>query len=245
MDPLSKPSLALAKKTLPQPLFEVLNYLADQDLKDCVLAGGTALSGFYTGHRRSDDIDLFVKDNFSFKVAKLAILNLKKIQVQFLKEVTSSYYYNANCSLKNHFFTIDIILDENLFRVGEFFKIKNGFQVSSLRTLLSMKSAALVSRASEKDLSDVHKLFEIFKELSIAEFLKLGSAIDAGVNAESMLAAIGGAVLREDACDFSLNSKTSKKIIFNEINEFQKIMIKSLQVYLQNAKAPALGELLY
>jgi len=126
--------------------------------------------------------------------------------VQFIKETTSAFYYHTACTYKGHFFTIDLVVDENLFRVGEFHLTENKILIASLPTLLRMKSAALVSRASEKDLSDLLQLFSIFKNVTIPEFIELGQSIDGGVNAESMLAAISGAILREDACDFSLNS---------------------------------------
>ena len=80
-------------------------------------------------------------------------------------------------------------------------------KIASLTTLLRMKSAALVSRSSEKDLYDLIQLFNIFSDLNIATFIAFGQSIDSGVNAESMLASIGGTTLRQEACDFSLEKK--------------------------------------
>lgn len=244
MDASTEPNITLAQKTLPQPLFEILQYLINQKLEGCALVGGTALSGFYTGHRRSDDLDLFTKDQFSFRATQLAIQSLKSKTVDFLKETTSTFYYNANCKFKNHFFTIDVVFDKNLFDVGEFYPVGNKLKIASLSTLLRMKSAALVSRASEKDISDIIQLFTIFPNLSIHDFITLGKSIDGGVNPESMLAAVGGASLQLNACDFSLDSKKTKETTYDEILRFQKNLTMSLQEYLKNQKPPVLGKLI-
>ena len=63
----TKPSLELAKKGLPAPLYQCLEYFFQQDIPSLILVGGTALSGFYAGHRRSDDLDLFTKNADSQK----------------------------------------------------------------------------------------------------------------------------------------------------------------------------------
>lgn len=244
MDARTQPNLNLAKKILPKPLFEVLIYLINQQLDDCALVGGTALSGFYTGHRRSDDLDLFTKDPFSFRATLLAVQSLKSKSVVFLKETTSAFYYNANCKFKNHLFTVDIVLDKNLFDVGEFFSVGDTLKIASLSTLLSMKSAALVSRASEKDINDIIQLFDIFSNLSIQEFIALGKTIDRGVNPEAMLAAVGGANLRQEACNFSLDPAKTQQIVYNEILVFRKKLINSLQEYLKSQTPQPLGQLI-
>ena len=244
MDARTKPDLELAKKTLPRPLFKVLQYLIPRVPSDCVLVGGTALSGFYIAHRRSDDLDLFVKDEISFKATQLAVTSLKGQAVQFHSQSVSSFYFHANCSLENHFFTIDVVLDPGLFSVGEFFPLGENMQIASLQTLLRMKAAALVSRCSEKDLADMRRLLEICPQVAIEELIRFGRSIESGVSAESMLASVGGTQLREEACDFSLSAKENKKVIFRELERFQKQLVKSLQTFLVGQPAPPLGELM-
>lgn len=244
MDASTKPSLEMARNALPSPLFNVITWLMDLQLRDCALVGGTALSGFYTGHRRSDDIDLFTKDEISHKSAVVAMQSLKQKSVLYHKEVTSPYYYHANCSLEDHYFTIDIVNDSHLFEVGEFHLVEKKLEVASLHTLLRMKAATLVSRCSEKDLSDLLQLFALFSNLTIDKLIDLGHSIDAGVTAESMLASIGGATLNKEACDFSVDPKIKKEQVFKEIRTFQKLLIKSLQEYLKKQPPPPLGELL-
>jgi len=233
----------LAKKVLPKPLMETLIFLIESQLENCVLVGGTALSGFYIAHRRSDDIDLFTKDQISFKSAQKAVSTLRDKSIHFLKETTSAFYYHANCTFKKHSFTIDIVLDSHFFEVGEFYNIEGKMQIASLKTLICMKSAALVSRCSEKDLYDLIYLLKLYPNISISEFIEMGRTIDRGVHPESMLASLGGTLLREEACDFSLDSKINKKTIYKEITHFQKELIKSLQIFLKNQDPHPLNEL--
>ena len=58
---------------LPFPLLQALRHVFAQGLNDCVLVGGTALAGFYAGHRRSDDLDLFTGSATAFTQAVLAV----------------------------------------------------------------------------------------------------------------------------------------------------------------------------
>lgn len=244
MDARTKPNIAIARKTLPPQLFKVLAYLIDQDLQDCALVGGTALSGFYTSHRRSDDIDLFTENRISQDTAILVARSLVDHSVLFNNEKKSPFYYHANCSSGGHHFTLDIVLDKNLFKVGEFHLVEGKLKIASLETILRMKSAALVSRSGEKDLYDLIQLFNIFSNLNIATFIELGQSIASGVNAESMLASVGGAILRQEACDFSLEKKITKEIVYKKIKSFQKQMIVLLQNFLKKQKTPPLGELM-
>jgi len=243
MEPRTKPKLDIAKRVLPPQLFKVLESLM-QNKCPGVLVGGTALSGFYTAHRRSDDIDLFTQDESSQKATVYIVKNLKNISVEFHNETTSAYYYHANCSLNDHRFTIDVVMDKNLFQVGDFHLVNQNFKVASLETLLRMKSAALVSRASEKNLSDLIKLFAIFINLSISRFIELGASIDAGVNSESMLASLAGTTLRKESCDFSISPNINKDDVYKEIKSFSKRFIVLLQNHLKNQEAPPLKDII-
>lgn len=221
-----------------------LQKLMSLGLEGSALVGGTALSGFYTAHRRSDDLDLFTKDEASHKTAVLTVRALKKSGVVFSDERTSALYYHVNCFFENHQFTIDVVLDENLFRVGGFYDLGGGLVIANLETLLRMKSAALVSRSSEKDLSDLRELFHIFPELSISEFIELGRSIDGGVTGESMLASVGGTTLRLDACDFALDATIKGDVIHKQLKDFQATLIGSLQNLLRKQEVPPLGQLI-
>ena len=64
-----EPQSSLAEQVLPGPLYQALTHVFGQGVSGCMLVGGTALAGYYAGHRRSDDLDLFTEDAFSQRAA--------------------------------------------------------------------------------------------------------------------------------------------------------------------------------
>ncbi len=205
--------------------------------------GGTALSGFYAGHRKSDDLDLFTSDAMSQRAVVLAAKSLVNIGAKITDEAVSMQYYHAQCSLDHHLFTLDAVEDGNLFRVGTFHRLENGVIVCSLETLLGMKVATLVSRCSEKDLYDLSWLREKFPGADLAEWMRLGQGIDGGVSAESILAVLLSNRIRESACGFSLDPKLTAKKIARGLNTFQKRLVKELTDYLKHLAPPPLARL--
>lgn len=228
----AEPKLDLAEKILPRPLYECLTYFFQQNIPGLVLVGGTALSGFYAGHRRSDDLDLFTKDQNSQKSAVVAAKTLVSSGVKLSYEFQTNEYYKATCELRDHIFTIDIVLDENFFKVGQFQTLHNGITVASLETLLMTKAATLVSRCGEKDLYDLLWLFDQDPELDFKKLMECGRKIDSGVNGEAMLLSISGTKLRPEACDFGIS--VSAENIYKIIVQFQKELILNLSLFLKN-----------
>jgi hypothetical protein len=228
MENHQKPSFALAEKTLPRPLLQSLVDLFAPGLGDSVLVGGSALSGFYAAHRRSDDLDVYTRSEESFRALTLSIKNLRDRGVSFRREFSSAMYYRAACERDDHNFTIDGVLDAHFFEVGRWHSIENGLAVASLETLLMTKSAAMVSRAGEKDLYDLIWLFGHLPGLSLDEFIEYGRKIDGGLNRESLLLSLSGAVLKEEACDFSLDPAVGAGQVFAQIQSMQKQLIKEL-----------------
>ncbi len=57
-----------------------------------MLVGGTALAGFYAGHRRSDDIGLFVQDELSFAEAKLTVASLDQLGAVLTQQHSSLHF---------------------------------------------------------------------------------------------------------------------------------------------------------
>ncbi len=234
MDASQKPDLSLAKKSLPPALFTAIKHIFSQNIKDCILVGGTALSGFYAGHRRSDDIDLFVKNTAAFKAVILAVKSLKKIGVDIKEIIHSSQYFKAVCSTKKNSFTVDIVLDENIFSVGSYHLCHGNIVVADLITLFMMKSAALLSRCSEKDLYDLIWLFQNLEGFSIMDIIEDGMKIDSGLNPETMLYSISSSILSKESCNFSLDPKIDSKRIFKMISEFKDSLVNILENYLSN-----------
>ncbi len=80
-----KPQSRLAADVLPAPLHRALRHVFAQGLSGSMLVGGTALAGYYAGHRRSDDLDLFTKDDLSQAAAVLAVKSLRNTGAISLK----------------------------------------------------------------------------------------------------------------------------------------------------------------
>lgn len=242
MERFSAPDINLAKRILPSKLFKAIEYIFEKGVFDTALVGGTGLAGFYAGHRRSDDIDLFTKNEKAQKSTILVVKSLKSIGATKLNEQESSFFYDSTWSFKDHKFTVQVVLDAGVFEEGSFHHAAK-IAVASLETIFKMKAATLVSRCSEKDLFDLLWLFEVFPERQLSDLIGQGFEIDAGVNAENMLASIAGTILRESACDFSLDGEMSKMDVYKKVQNFQKQLKKQLFAYLKSQPTPELGRL--
>lgn len=240
----SKPDIKLATKVLPVPLLKGLKHIYNQNIKNCMLVGGTALNGFYSGQRRSDDLDIFVKDENAFKSVVLACKSLAKIGTQIDEINHSNQYYNAVCKLNNHVFTIDIVVDNNLFRIGNPILINDTIQIADLKTLFITKSSTLVSRCNEKDLYDLLWFFSNIKKLTIKDLVEAGSEIDKGFNPENLLYSIGSAELKKESCDFILDKTISINTVYKRIIKLQKKLLKGISEYLETENPIPLYELI-
>ena len=229
-----EPSVELSKDALPEALNKALVHIFSQGLRGVMLVGGTALSGFYAGHRRSDDLDLFVKDDVAFKSTLLAVQSLTTIGATIQKNAHSNQYFNALCHLDGHTFTVDIVLDENIFNVGHATVLGNNISVVDLATLFKMKSATLLSRCSEKDLYDLIWLFDEFGDINIKSIIKEGGDIDGGMDPETLLYSLSTANLREEACAFAEKQKLSSRDVLKKILKFKNLLIEKLNDHLDH-----------
>jgi hypothetical protein len=243
MESSPRPKISLACAALPAPLYRALCHVFAQSLSGCVLAGGTALSGFYAGHRRSDDLDLFTANEPAHRAAVLAVKSLSSIGVDLTIQNESRQYCEGTGRLDGHFFKLTVVLDANLFRVGQPALVGANVHVVELDTLFKMKAATLVSRCSEKDLYDLIWLFKQYPDRGFADLIRLGNEIDGGVDGEAILSSVAGTILRKDACDFSLDASKTASGIFDEISRFRKNLLRELAVFLEGEPAPPLGAL--
>jgi hypothetical protein len=235
MEHPKEPSLDLAQRILPAPLLKALEYLAAH-AEDYCLVGGTALAGFYAGHRRSDDLDLFTKDDFAQKAVVQAILSLKEIGAEFSHQRETRQHFHCLCVLNQHQFTIDVVLDANFYAYTQSHTKIKKLNIATLDGLLAMKIATLVSRCSEKDLYDLIWLFSNFRKPQFSEFTSLGEQIDSGVNDESILISLSGSSLRESACHFSEDQGVSAKQVYEKVTAFKNELIHDYSHYLKHKK---------
>ena len=239
MDIQTKPNEALANKALPEPLRRALGATFAGGLPGCVLVGGTAIAGYYACHRVSDDMDLFTADARAQAFAVSAVKSLTSISATFREEHKTPTYYHALISLDAHHFTADVVLDENLHRIGTFSTTPSGVTVADLETLLKMKIATLVSRCSAKDLYDLVWLTQNYRFPDVGEWLKLGQMIDAGATPEAMLIALTGANLQQSACGFAEKFGVASEKVLNEIVSLKQKLEISLAEHLTNAPIDA------
>ncbi len=232
------PRFDLAKKTLPKGLIKSIEYVFSQGIDGCTLVGGTALAGFYFGHRQSDDMDIFTKDQAAQKAAILATKSLQSIGASLSQERSSAQYYHSLISYLDHQFTVDIVLDSNLFEVTSSEIVRPNISVLSLEGLLKTKIATLVSRCGEKDLYDLLWLFEKFPDVDYRKMIQLGAQIDSGVTGEGILISVGSAKPVLDHCGFSQAQGVSNTKVYKRISAFRKSLLKGLSEYLHKGETP-------
>ena len=237
-----KPESSLAAEVLPPPLYRALTHVFAQGVDGVMLVGGTALAGYYAGHRRSDDLDLFTEDTPAQKAVVLSVKSLGELGCSFAAERSSAHFYHTTCHLDSHDFTVQVVLDSNLFTVGSGVEAGDGVVVATPETLLKMKAATLVSRASEKDLYDLAWFFERDGELDVPTLIALGKEIDGGMNVEGVLISLVGTEMQKPACDFSLTQ--SPEEVLAEVSRVREGLIQGLESHLRKQPAPPIVDLI-
>ena len=149
---------------------------------------------------------------------------------------------HATCHLDGHDFTVQVVLDPNLFAIHSGVEADDRVLVAALETLLKMKAATLVSRASEKDLYDLAWFFQQDGGLDVPTLLALGEQVDRGVNGEAVLISLIGTEPRESACGFSLAEAPEE--VHAEVIRTRKALIRGVEAYLHEQVAPPIAELI-
>ena len=244
MAPQKSPDDSLAERALPRPLLRALRHIFAQRLEGCMLAGGSALAGFYAGHRRSDDVDLFTKNATSQEAAVLAVRSLETIGARLAILTHSAQFFRAELELDGHSFKADVVLHEHLHEIGRSIKLQDDLMVADFDTLLMMKAAALVSRCSEKDLYDVLWILENGEGLTLEDMVARAQRLDGGATAEGLLISASGTEPREQSCDFALDPPLSGPEVYQRIKVFRSGLLKGLARLAEDQPAPPIAELL-
>ncbi|MFQ5745368.1 MAG: nucleotidyl transferase AbiEii/AbiGii toxin family protein [Acidobacteriota bacterium] len=237
-----KPNSGLAAEVLPPPLYRALRQVFAQRIDGAMLVGGTALAAYYAGHRRSDDLDLFTADAPAQQAAVLAVRSLAELGSSFADERSSAHFHHATCRLDGQDFTVQVVLDPNLFAVGTAIEADDGVVVAELATLLKTKAATLVSRAGEKDLYDLAWFFKQDDELDAPALIALGEQVDRGMNGEAVLINLVGTEMRESACGFALSQRPDE--VFREVAAVREALIHGVEQYLRSQPAPPIADLI-
>ena len=237
-----EPDSKLAERVLPAALYTALQHVFGQGNAGTMLVGGTALAGYYAGHRRSDDLDLFVEDDNAFRATVLAVKSLDDLGTDIEEQQSTSRFFSAACVLQEHAFTAQVVLDPNLFACGSSRVAADGVVVADVETLLKMKAATLVSRCSEKDLYDLLWLLAEQSAIGVEDLVTLGVQIDGGMNAEAALMSIVGTNLRRSACGFSLTQDAGE--VYRAIRSLKRGLEQSFEKLAKEQPLPEIGELI-
>ncbi len=227
---------------LPPPLLQALRHVFAQRISGCMLVGGTALAGFYAGHRRSDDLDLFTGSAAAFTETVLAVRTLRSLGVELVEAAHSNQYFRAVCHHRELSFTVDVVHDEHVF--GITCTNRSGdVVVAGLSGLLAMKAATLVSRCSEKDLYDLIWLCNAFPDRALTDLIELARTVDGGVTGETLVYSIGSTRLERDACGFAVEFGVSAAAVFRQVTAFQRDLLTSLDRHLTRGATSPLRDL--
>lgn len=172
----------------------------------------------------------------------LAVESLRGLGTQIRERQSTNQFYSATCRLAKHGFTVQVVLDTNLFEVGNALEAADGVHVADLETLLKTKAATLLRRCSEKDLYDLVWLFTQFSDLNAAELIPLGAQIDGGMQAESLLISLVGTTLDASSCGFS-NSQSAEDVL-NEIESLKSQLESAFDRAARGQPTPTIGELI-
>jgi len=234
----ASPDEALAAEVLPAPLLASIRHVFVGGAPGIGLVGGTALAGFYAGHRRSDDMDLFTGDQIAQAMTVAAIKDLKRLGARLSDERASPAFFHVLVDLDDHQFTAQAVLDAHLHQVGQFHTVPSGIRVASISTLRKMKIATLVSRCSEKDLYDLLWLKEQGDWPSIPDLVAQGQEIDAGVNAESILISLTMATPRSISCGFAMEQGHTAEAVLARVDGFRAELQQLLLAHLEAGGPP-------
>jgi predicted nucleotidyltransferase component of viral defense system len=143
------------------------------------LTGGAALVGFYFGHRKTDDLDLFTLENeiengFAIvkEVAKSLDATVESIQ-------TSPDFRRLLVKRETEAVVVDLVR-EYVFQIEPEKREINGIRVDSPEEILANKLCTLLSRSEIRDLIDVRELENAGFNLENA--LKVAAKKDTGLS---------------------------------------------------------------
>lgn len=138
-----------------------IKILSQQDfIRSFYLAGGTACA-VHLGHRISNDLDFFSKDDFSHFEVQNSLRNSGHFLTDYSDSQTLIGRFNK---VKISFFHYDYPL------IGETYHFLN-LRISSLEDIGCMKIDAISSRGSKRDFVDLYFILKKFN-LGLKEFFK-------------------------------------------------------------------------
>lgn len=158
------------------------------------LTGGAALAGFYLGHRRTEDLDLFTLENEIDNGVRLVYDVAASIGATVQSIQTAPDFRRFLVDRANESVVIDLVR-EYVFQVNSNKPVVNGVRIDSAEEILANKLCTLLSRSEVRDLIDVYELER--SGLDIVTALEHAGKKDSGMTAGQLAWVLGQIELGE------------------------------------------------
>lgn len=136
------------------------------------LSGGAALAGFYFGHRKTEDLDLFTLEN-EIENGFVLVREVAQILDATLESIQTSPDFRRSLVKRGDEAVVVDLIREYVFQLENEKREINGIRIDSPEEILANKLCTLLSRSEIRDLVDVHQLekagFDLQKALLTAQ----------------------------------------------------------------------------
>ena len=146
----------MEKNILTPTQIKVIDLVSGEEkLNDFYLTGGTALAGYYLGHRFSDDLDFFIFNEpdriflHAFVEKIKSEISASTVRYERLYDRNQFFFNTGDTELKVEFTKFP-------FRQLEKSEVINSMRIDSLRDIAANKIMAMLDRFEPKDFVDLY-----------------------------------------------------------------------------------------
>ena len=183
------------------------------------LTGGAALAGFYLGHRKTDDLDLFTLNDeiqLGFEILRLVG---KEIGAKIEPIQTAPDFRRVLVSRAEDAVVVDLVR-EYVYQVDENKRVINGIRVDSPEEIFANKLATLLSRSEIRDLVDIYELEK--SGFALEPALEVAAKKDGGLSAGQLAWVLASIKLADSA-------ELPGDVSVDEMREYLKDLVLRLQ----------------
>lgn len=182
------------------------------------LTGGAALAGFYFGHRKTQDLDLFtLKDEIEKGFNILREIS-RKLGATIESLQSHPDFRRVLISRGDESVVVDLV-HEYVYQLDEHKSIIKGIRIDSPEEIFANKLCALLSRSEIRDLVDIHQLEKAGYDLESA--LDAAEKKDSGLSAGQLAWVLNSVVIGDSA-------KIPGDISLPEIKDYLKDLVERL-----------------
>lgn len=182
------------------------------------LTGGAALAGFYLGHRKTQDLDLFTLENEVENGFAIAREVARKLNAEVEAIQTSPDFRRLLVRRENEAIVVDLVR-EYVYQIEREKREINGIRIDSPEEILANKLCALLSRSEIRDLIDVRELEK--SGLNLENALRFAEKKDSGLTPAQLAWVLKQIKLGEDLI-------APGNVSVAELREYLDYLIKTL-----------------